>query len=291
MKNPVFIMGTQRSGTTLLTRILSAHPTIFIQNEMQLPSIFKGTTPTEIIDKLIEQYDDRTGRSFKELISQEDMLWGLKDPQLTEYIPQLRMFLPESKFIIIVRDGRGVTNSYMENKWGLGTNAYYGALRWKKEVNDQLGFMDEAPDNFLYIRYEDIIDNLEDALRNICTFLDKPFDEDMLSYESTQSHYSKKRENMHTFKKPDKRLAEKWKNKLSAFEINIIETVAGDLLEQLGYELAGNKIRLTPLQLFYFKWHQKIIGEFQIQYRWRKYSFIDQVKKIKKNLGIHNAEK
>lgn len=275
-------MGTQRSGTTLLTRILSAHPTIFIQNEMQLPSIFAGKSTIEIIDKLIKQYDDRTGKSFKELISKENMLWGLKDPQLTEYIPQLRMFLPESKFIIIVRDGRGVTNSYMENKWGLGTNAYYGALRWKQEVQAQLDFMDETPNNFIFIRYEDIIDDLESALRNICKFLNKPFDTEMLSYESTQSDYPKRRENAQTFKKPDKRLAEKWKNRLSAFEIAIVETVAGDLLEQLGYELTGNKVKLSPLQLFYFKWHQKIIGEFQIQYRWRKFRFIEQIKKIKR---------
>jgi len=40
MKAPIFIMGTQRAGTTLLTRIMSAHPQMFVQNELDLPEIF-----------------------------------------------------------------------------------------------------------------------------------------------------------------------------------------------------------------------------------------------------------
>jgi hypothetical protein len=57
---------------------------------------------------------------------------------------------------------------------------------------------------------------------------------------------------------------------LSQFEIDVVENVAGDLLEKLGYKKIGQPVKLSKLQLFYFKWHQKIIGEIQIQYRWRQ---------------------
>ncbi len=272
MTSPIFIMGTQRSGTTLLTRILSAHPSIFIQNELDLPKIFQGAnSPEEIIENINKQLFIETGQSLEQVLSSKvEPIWGLKDPQLTEYIPQLRTLLPHSKFIIIVRDGRGVTNSYMENKWGLGTNAYYGAQRWLREVKEQQNFMAESPDNFFFVRYEDIIDNLELSLKNICQFLGEKFSQDVLNYDKKTSNYKQQRENVHTFKQPDKKLAEKWKNRLSNFEINIVEHVAGDLLEQLDYKLVGKKIDLSNWQLFYFKWHQKIIGEIQIQYRWRK---------------------
>lgn len=270
MLSPLFIMGTQRSGTTLLTRILSAHPEIFIQNELDLPKVFQDTSSTESVLKgLAKQIYIESGSNLDSLLG-DNTIWGLKDPQLTEYIDVLRNFLPESKFIIIVRDGRGVTNSYMENKWGLGTNAYYGALRWKREVEEQLKFIAEMPQNFLFIRYEDLVTDLEMTLKKVCDFLECSLEPEMLEYDKQESYYNVQRENIHTFKKPDKALSEKWKSKLSQFEINIVEHVAGYLLEKLGYSKIGDPITLSKFQLFYFKWHQKVIGEIQIQYRWRQ---------------------
>ena len=270
MLPPLFIMGTQRSGTTLLTRILSAHPDIFIQNELDLPKVFADSTSnSSVIKGIRDQVFIETGKKLEDLVN-DQTVWGLKDPQLTEYIDVLRKFLPESKFIVIVRDGRGVTNSYMENKWGLGTNAYYGAIRWKREVMEQLTFMKEMPENFLFIRYEDIVVDLESSIRKVCEFLGQPFATEMLEYDKQASYYNAQRENVNTFKKPDIKLSEKWKSKLSTFEIDVVEHVAGDLLVEMGYEKVGKSISLSKLQLFYFKWHQKIIGEIQIQYRWRK---------------------
>lgn len=270
MLSPLFIMGTQRSGTTLLTRILSAHPEVFIQNELDLPKVFEDSSSTEAVIKGIEkQVYIENGSELANLVKAAP-IWGLKDPQLTEYIDVLRNFLPASKFIIIVRDGRGVTNSYMENKWGLGTNAYYGAQRWKREVEQQLEFMSEMPENFLFIRYEDIVTNFKPTLEQVCQFLECSLAPEMLEYDKQASYYNVQRENVHTFKKPDKTLSEKWKFKLSQFEIDVVENVAGDLLEKLGYKKIGQPVKLSKLQLFYFKWHQKIIGEIQIQYRWRQ---------------------
>lgn len=270
MLSPLFIMGTQRSGTTLLTRILSAHPDIFIQNELDLPKVFEDSSSTDsVIEGIKRQIFIENGSSLDDLVG-EKTLWGLKDPQLTEYVEVLRKFLPESKFIIIVRDGRGVTNSYMENKWGLGTNAYCGAQRWMQEVNEQLNFMAQMPGNFLFIRYEDLVTDLKATLGQVCEFLECPLAPEMLEYDKQESYYNVQRENVHTFKKPDKRLSEKWKSKLSHFEISVVEKVAGDLLEKLGYAKVGSPVKLSKLQLLYFRWHQKIIGEIQIQYRWRK---------------------
>ena len=279
---PVFIMGTQRSGTTLLTRVLSAHPDMFMQNELALPKIFTpNASKQQIIDAIKAQILDENGFSLEEVMEQGNKrVWGLKDPQLTEHIDALRQFLPESKFIKIVRDGRGVTNSYMENKWGLGTNAYYGAQRWDREVNEQLEFMQEAPENFLFIRYEDMVDDIADAMQKVCAHLDVPYLEEMVNYDQKSSYYEKKRENVHTFKKPDKKLAEKWRHRLSSFEIDVVELVAKDTLTKLGYELIGKPVKLSAWQMFYFKWHQKILGEIQIQYRWRKAAFKEKWRKM-----------
>jgi len=281
---PVFILGTQRSGTTLLTRVLTAHPEIYIQNELELPHIFNEDTTTDGVINRIKSEIKRTHSIYVDdlLAQNKTTIWGLKDPQLTEHIDVLRNFLPRSKFIIIVRDGRGVANSYMENKWGLGTNAYTGAIRWKSEVQQQMEFMNECPGNFLFIRFEDMIKDLKTTMINVCNHLDLPFDETMLSYNKKESHFKINQENRHTFKKPDIKLADKWMNQLSKHEINIVENVSGELLSELKYELVGEKIKMGLIEKLYFKIHQAIIGEIQLQFKWRKFRLKDAIRDFKK---------
>jgi len=276
---PLFVMGTQRSGTTLLTRILSAHKEIYVQNEVEIPYVFDGeNAPSNLITKLKAELLLNHKINIDEFMQKGCKVWGLKDPQLTEHISVLENFLPRSKFIIIVRDGRGVTNSYMDNKWGLGTNAYTGAIRWKKEVKQQLAFMKVMPENFFFIRFEDMVNDLQTSAKSLCEFLGVPFDKDMLNYNKKESYYKIQKENMHTFNKPDKALTSKWQTNLSTHEINVIENIAGELLLELGYAKIGAPIKLSSFQKTYYKIHQTIIGEIQLQYKWRKFRVKDAIR-------------
>ncbi|MDT0627686.1 sulfotransferase [Alteromonas sp. W364] len=280
---PIFVMGTQRSGTTLLTRILSAHKKIFVQNEAELPIIFNGETePSKVTSNIKAEILRHDDIDIDKLLSDGYKIWGLKDPQLTEHIEVLKNFLPDTKFIIILRDGRGVANSYIENKWGLGTNVYTGAQRWKREVRQQIEFMNSMPENFFFIKFEDMVGDLESSMRNICNFLNIDFDEEMLDYNNKESFYEIKTENRHTFKKPDMKLTKKWQQKLSKFEISVIENVAGDVLDEFGYERLGNTIKLSKLRIFYYQIHQAILGEIQLQYKWRRHRFFEFFKNLKR---------
>jgi hypothetical protein len=265
--------------------MLSAHPKIFVQNELPLSQVFVGdkskNTIIEQISKIIKR---KHGASVEELINEQGIeLWGLKDPQLTEYIDQLREFLPESKFIIIVRDGRGVANSYMENKWGLGTNALTGAMRWKEEVLQQKAFMQSAQDNFMLIRFEDLISDMQNQLTVVCEFLNIDYTEAMLTYHQQKAAYVSNKENINTYKKPDAKLADKWQKKLSPRQIDLIEYVAGDELIANGYTLQGNKIKLSSLTKWYYKLHQKIIGEWQLQFQLKRAKAKGKLKQWRNN--------
>jgi hypothetical protein len=271
MKSPIFVLGTQRSGTTLLCRMLSAHPDIFIQNELNVRRMFApGWTSDDILNAIEGLIQEDHGKSLEAILEQSHKhVWGLKDPELTYHLHDLEKFLPESKVVVIVRDGRAVTNSYMENKWGLGTNVFTGAQRWLNEVELQVAFKENHSENVHLLRYEDLVAQPDIELVKLFEFLVIPFHEDVLQYSHKPSFYHQTRENKNTYRKPDINLTKKWQEKLSSRQKDIIETVAGAMLSRLGYPVSGVKCKIGTLEKSYYLTHQKIIGELQIQYRWR----------------------
>lgn len=266
----VFLMGTQRSGTTLLTRALSSHEDIFVQNEISVHKVFSENQKSQIIDNISEQIKVRHGRTLMDFVADGKKIVGVKDPQLTEYISQLEQFLPEAKFVVIVRDARGVVASYIDNKWGLGTNAYTGALRWKTEVEQQLSFMARHPDNFLLIRFEDLVQDMEKELRKVCDFVEIAFHSEMLDYHGKKAQFKANKSNINTNQKPNAEISKKWKSKLSEKEISIIDSVANVTLEKLHYSVDSQPIKLSNLEVFWYKLHQMVLGELQIQYQLKR---------------------
>ncbi len=277
---PLFILGTQRSGTTLLARILSSHKDIFIQNEISVEKVFEGVNdPAKMLSLMDVQIQERHGDSLEDVLQKEGKsVWGVKDPELTYHLEKLEQFIPESKMLLILRDGRGVVNSYMENKWGLGTNAYTGAIRWKEEVEQLLDFAERHKEQVLVVRFEDLITGMEAELRRICSHFGVEFDPEMLKYDKKKAMFKENPHNVNTNKAPDITLAEKWQSRLSPREVGIIEYVAGDTLKAHGYELAGEKVCPSAIERAYYLVHQKIIGEIQLQWQWRR-SLIRKKKK------------
>lgn len=268
---PLFILGTQRSGTTLLTRMLSAHKRLFVQNEVNVQKVFlPHATKKTIIEAIDQEVHYRFSKHISDIMRQDQKThWGIKDPELTYYLEPLSLFSPQSKFVLIIRDPRAVVNSYMENKWGLGTTAYTGALRWRDEVTMQLRFADAHPQNVLVIRFEDLISDLENTLRAVCQHTELDFDPDMLHYNQKKALFVENKQNINTNKAPDINLAEKWRTELTEQQINHIEFVSQSLMLKLNYPLITAVKPPNMLQKGYFKLHQKIVGEIQLQIKWR----------------------
>ncbi|BCO07690.1 sulfotransferase [Desulfolithobacter dissulfuricans] len=272
MKPPIFIIGTQRSGTTLLCRILTVHPDIFIRNE--IPGVTKifseGRTREQIMADIDLAMEESLGANLEKFLEQnKKKRWGLKDPDLTHCLGPLSAAFPDARIIFIIRDGRAVANSYIKNMWGLGVNTYYGALRWQREVNTQLEFARQHQERCYIIKFEDLIGNHVEELKKICDFIDEPYASELTNYYEHSTVITKRKQSKNVFRKPDIRLTQKWMTDLSSFQINVFETVAGETLTQLGYEPIGSKINISPPLKFWFYLQQAIIGEIQIQYQWR----------------------
>lgn len=271
MEKPVFILGTQRSGTTLLCRMLSAHPAAYVQNEFSVQRIFNsGARGVGLLDLVRSEIEKKqTEKGFRDPGGAKAEFWGVKDPELTGYIEALESLVSRAKFVVIYRDPRAVVNSYMENAWGLGTNAYSGSLRWEHEVSAQLRFRDRHPDDVLMLAYEVLVSEPEHSLRAVCEFIGWPFDQCMLDFHLQKATIRRTRENQSTWQKLDTGLATRWKGQLKRHEIWIINGVCGPLMKRLGYETAGESISLPRWLTLYYRLHQAVVGELQIQYRWR----------------------
>lgn len=271
MHSPVFLIGTQRSGTTLLCRMLTAHPDVFIKNELPVRSVFTRGANREEIERGIGHFVERQyGEDISGLLQKEGKkIWGLKDPELTHYLNALKQFLPEARFIIITRDPRAVVNSYMENKWGLGTNAYTGAQRWREEVEGQLAFEADLPGNVLRLRYEDLVLNQQESLKNVCDFLGIAFEQSMINYADQKPFVIKSRENRNTFRAPDPALTRKWRSKLSDHQIRVVDSVTWHTMAITGYQAEAEYYSVPVWMAAWYRLHQAVVGEIQIQYRWR----------------------
>lgn len=153
--------------------------------------------------------------------------------------------------IYLVRDGRDVAVSFRKAIVG-DKHVYHLASKWKREQELAIEYLGKlSPVNFIVIRYEEFIKEPAVFIKEICVKLG-------IKYHSTVTDYFKSEESSRTAE-----AGEMWKNvtkpviknntgkflkELSHNDIAIYETVAGDMLEKLGYKRvtsASEEIKFT----------------------------------------------
>jgi hypothetical protein len=286
---PVFVLGTQRSGTTLLYQMLSSHPSIFMVNEFWhlYPHITGAVTDTARLEKLLTSHlslpDSYTARSDVALEVPFDHVdaafdykleltgksrWGIKHPRLTYYLEHFRERYPEAKFIILVRDPRAVVNSYLSRQMNVA-NVFHGARLWREQVDIQMQFAERYPDHCLWLRFEELLTNPERELRRICTLLDEPFDDRMLRYYEQRPQTTVHEGNVNITKPIRPEIAERWKSNLSRRQIGIIEAIVADSLSNQGYRSSGFPlVRVSRAEKWMYDLHQVVM----INLWWQKRS-------------------
>lgn len=249
---PVFLVGAERSGTTLLRLMLDHHPQIAFHYEFEFA--------VDRIDKegnwpdLPDYYEYLSyHRIF--LLSNFRIDLSLDYPSLIDSFLQQKMkrdnkpivgatvhhrfhylikIWPQAKFIHLVRDGRDVAQSNIIMKWA--GNMFTGAQRWvSAEMLWQQLSAHLKPEQKITIYYEELIRNPQPQLTNLCDFIGVPFDKAMFDYAKNS-----------TYDLPDPELLQKWRQ-LTNYEIQLAESQMGKLLTERGYYLSGLPIlKITP---------------------------------------------
>jgi len=200
---PIFILGCQRSGTSLLRRLLDSHSNIACPPEsafiVQLTRIYEikralqglrdmGFSEADVLEQMrvfavhfFEEYARSKGKQR----------WADKTPHYVNYMDTIDlMFGGEIVYIGIVRHGLDVAYSLCDFDWGVlksymekGTEKPIAALRfWKDQNAKLLEFRNKVKYRFHLVKYEDLTMRPESVLPALFKFLGEPWEEHIMNY-------------------------------------------------------------------------------------------------------------
>lgn len=275
-KNLVWICAIERSGSTWLGRNLLSYNTKYLHEPELSEHLAVSTTLTDgrfmrrmdlrskdnsyffsdsykniwkfYLRKLIlNRFHAEVGELSKKII--------VKEAGTVDASDIISTCLPNSKLIMLIRDGRDIIDSGIDGRqkdgWmtkQLGTKPLEGVSRanfiknrskmWVALTENLLKTYKSHPENLRYlIKYEDLRKNTLEELEKIYKFLEIDISKDELQKIVSKFSY----ENL-----PDKEKGQgkfvrsaspgKWKENLHDEEKIIIEKIMGRMLEKLGYE-------------------------------------------------------
>jgi len=245
IEQPVFLVGAERSGTTLLRLMLDHHPEICWCSEFEYS--VDTVAPNGIFPELGVYYKwletnrvfrstnftiDRT-RTYPQLV--DDFLRQRQDLHQKPIVgatvhrnfDRLLYIWPDAKFIKILRDGRDVARSCVAMHWA--GNLWRGADRWIEAETLWANMTRSLPqERYIEVRYEDLVSQPVESLAQICEFAGTTYDPAMLTYPENS-----------TYTAPNPNLIFQWQQKLSKKEVQLVEARISDLLTERGYALSG----------------------------------------------------
>jgi hypothetical protein len=267
---PIFIVGCPRSGTTLLRDLLGSHPALTFPPESHfIPRLYKayGAPRTEREARRLAAVVLRTSwirwweleltpadfascRSYGEIVSRlfeawtrkvGKSRWGDKTPEYVADIPTLLEIFPSCKIIHIYRDGRDVALSWIAFRYGPG-NTFAAARRWKEQVTAgrRAGAV-LSPATYREVRYETLVTEPDATMKGVYEFLEEPVFPAVLTpgpMSTTPDPFWIGRQA--PTQMPGRAVVSascgRWKEAMTVADRGLFESVAGDLLAELGYE-------------------------------------------------------
>jgi tetratricopeptide (TPR) repeat protein len=198
------LCGHPRSGTTLLEQVLDAHSDVttaeetkIMHDEAYLPLIRdfpEGTSilqaldssPPSLLCHARENYFRCTEMFLRRTIGPR--LLVDKNPALNVMIPMVVRVFPETKFIVALRDPRDVVISCFMQALPLTpiSSAYLSLEGTINQYASVMGFwlemLPRMGDQWRYVRYEELIDDLPSVARSTLEFLGVGFEENVLKF-------------------------------------------------------------------------------------------------------------
>lgn len=241
--SPTFLIGAERSGTTLFRLMVDSHPEItciesldYVINAVGADGSFPSLSDYAVrleTENVFSTSGFVLDTSLPDLaavandfVDQRKRAAGKSEAAVMAHngLDAILRIWPDARFIHIVRDPRAVALSAKAFEWG--TAVYFGVSRWA-DLMDEWDRVTSSmgPDRVMEIRFEDLVSDCETVLTKVCNFLGNTYTDEMLSY-AIETDYDR----------PIASKATDWQNEITNRETQEIEARVGHRLVAKGYE-------------------------------------------------------
>jgi hypothetical protein len=262
--SPIFVVGTGRSGTTLLRFMLSAHPRIYITHEASFyvwESFFSRSAPRRAfldyyfqtfsfrwlrVDpaRVLEGLPDplpaaRSGAAFAAIMREKAAQYGRvrygdKTPAHSGHLRRIFSDFPDARVIHIVRDPRAVALSLARMPWACAS-LYANAHASLTDLEQVARFRDRV----LRIRLEDLLADPRATMGRVLDHVGEPWDDAVLDHAR---HIPDPKDMpplpwLESAARDRGAASTPWRT-LPAVQIRMIERTARRVMDELGYEPA-----------------------------------------------------
>ena len=220
MDRPIFLVSSERSGSTLLRVILDSHPRICAPSPTHLLAAFAPllhlygaleekesvrrlagdmrevvggqlgrwrTSPS--VDELVEHCRERSFAGlFDALYSVEAERRGkkryfIKDNGAAQFAFFINAAFPDASFVYLVRDARDVVASWLRSPPHFGGTAHAAEVWAREQEEALLAYSVLRPAGRMHLlHYEDLVNEPEGTLAELCRFLGEEYSPTLLGF-------------------------------------------------------------------------------------------------------------
>ena len=202
-KDPIFILGLPRAGSTLIEQILASHS--MVDGTLELPNILSiaqslrgddiygklGNYPKSMNSLTLEQRE-ALGKGYIEdtkMHRKDAPMFTDKMPNNFRHIGLIHLIMPNAKIIDARRYSLDCCFSMFKQLFAQGQEFSYGLAETGSYYNSYINLMNHwdkvLPNKILRVNNEDIIEDLEGQVRRMLKFLDLPYEEECISFHET----------------------------------------------------------------------------------------------------------
>lgn len=317
---PIFIVGMNGSGTTMLADSLGKHSALyilwaeskvlpyFIDQRARFGDLARAENRRRLADEIGRTMPYWHANAKRPLVLRDEELagcvtigevfsrihehlaaragkhrWGDKSPMNVQHISAIAAEFPTSRFIHIIRDGRDAAQSF-HRRWRFDPR--HTIWRWKHVVRDgRLQGSALGSARYLEVRYEMLTAEPDAEMRRICQFAELPYEAAVL--ESSMRFMDPRARDAKSGRIV--RNSEKWRTYFDPKTLAALESLAGKVLSDLGYavERAGD-LDLSVRQRHYLRIRDAVV---RMPYFFREYGALLAVPRLVKYLAAAHKQR